>query len=84
MKPTCRPFYCTYCAALISLSLYSTSAAATYYVDATGGNDSKNGQSEANAWQTLSGPDGEGNITAGISLKNDVDQLFLRLRTTLQ
>ncbi len=40
---------------VIALLVFSaTASAATYYVDATDGDDSKNGRSEVNAWQTLS------------------------------
>jgi len=38
---------------LVVLGMFSTSWAATYYVDATGGNDNNNGLSPTTAWQTI-------------------------------
>jgi hypothetical protein len=42
------------CTFLFGFGLCAVSSATDYYVDASGGNDSLNGRSEANAWQTLS------------------------------
>ena len=38
---------------LISFFLTAAASAATYYVDVTNGNDSNNGLSEINSWQTI-------------------------------
>ncbi len=41
-------------AVLVSFYLHSVGWAATYYVDATNGNDSNNGTSESTPWKTIS------------------------------